>query len=120
MPAPKILLELLNDDIISRRKLILKRYRYIGLTEKEAMYFIAASYIDGELITASRLANLLELSKAAVEKTLARSLERKLIKIKFIDDKKSRMIIDISPMMEALLSTYFELPESASLEDQTS
>jgi DNA-binding MarR family transcriptional regulator len=80
---------LLQDNLINKERLLLKKYKLLGLKEQEVLLVISILNFDlSENISLNKIAKGLDISKSDADNILTSLVQQKLIKI----DLKGREI----------------------------
>lgn len=100
-----VLLKLLNDDLINKKKLLIKNYKILGLNEQQVLLFLKLIDLDEKSkVTINTIAKYFEISKIEAEQIISNLINLKLIKIKHT---KEEMIFNLDFLWKKLLLIYY-------------
>jgi len=102
----EIIYQLLEDGIIDKEQLVLKRHKYIGLKKQEAI-FIAKLFKNKEIkehtFSISKLANILNLSEESIQVLIRTLIASNCLKV---INKDKQITFDFNYTIVKLLETY--------------
>lgn len=106
---------LLHDNLINKERLLLKKYKLLGLKEQEVLLVISILNFDSsENISLNKIAKGLDISKSNVDKILTSLVQQKLIKI---DLRGKEISFNFNNLWERLLNLYYIPNDNSSKED---
>ncbi|BDV02797.1 hypothetical protein [Candidatus Hepatoplasma crinochetorum] len=107
---------LLQDNLINKERLLLKKYKLLGLKEQEVLLLISILNFDlSENISLNKIAKGLDISKSDADNILTSLVQQKLIKI----DLKGREIsFNLNNLWERLLNLYYIPKNNSTKEDR--
>lgn len=106
---------LLHDNLINKERLLLKKYKLLGLKEQEVLLIISILNFDSsENISLNKIAKGLDISKSNVDKILTSLVQQKLIKI---DLRGKEISFNLNSLWERLLNLYYIPNDNSSKED---
>lgn len=106
---------LLHDNLINKERLLLKKYKLLGLSEQEVLLIISILNFDSsENISLNKIAKGLDISKSNVDKILTVLVQQKLIKI---DLRGKEISFNLNNLWERLLNLYYVPNDNSSKED---
>ncbi|BDV03368.1 MAG: hypothetical protein HPPSJP_0890 [Candidatus Hepatoplasma scabrum] len=107
---------LLHDNLINKERLLLKKYKLLGLKEQEVLLIISIINFDSsENISLNKIAKGLDISKSDVDKILTSLVQQKLIKI---DLRGKEISFNLNNLWERLLNLYYIPNNDSSKEDR--
>ncbi|CRX37226.1 / / chromosome replication initiation protein-like protein / 100249:100827 Forward [Candidatus Hepatoplasma crinochetorum] len=107
---------LLHDNLINKERLLLKKYKLLGLKEQEVLLVISILNFDSsENISLNKIAKGLDISKSNVDKILTSLVQQKLIKI---DLRGKEISFNFNNLWERLLNLYYIPNDNSSKEDR--
>ena len=108
--------DLLNDGIINKEKLVLKRHDFIGLQKNEAIFvakLFKNSSIENHHFTIKELASKLDISKETVQVLVKSLIASNCLKV---INSSNGIIFDFDFIIEKLLESYFAPSEESALD----
>lgn len=113
-----IINKFLKDEIIDLKKLLVKKYKTIGLSEKQVVLLLNIIDLnESNKITINSISKKTNLSRMETEDLVGELIKSKLIKVKHT---KNGLVFNYSSMFENLLSLYYPPEDFDSVESKVS
>lgn len=107
---------LLQDNLINKERLLLKKYKLLGLKEQEVLLIISILNFDlSENISLNKIAKGLDISKSDADNILTSLVQKKLIKI---DLRGKEISFNLNNLWERLLNLYYIPNNNSTKEDR--
>ena len=99
------LLNLLDDNIIDKRKLLTRNFKLLGLTESQALLILKLIDLEEkEKATINSISKHFEISRREAEDMISSLISSKLVKVKHT---KKEMVFNLDSLWTKLLEIYY-------------
>ncbi len=112
----KALMNALNEGLIDKSTLLIKRYKHLGIPPEALIFLLKVTNLKETKYTINKLSKETSFTKKELDSLLALLVKAKIVKIKFIT--KEEIEIDLSKLWEMLLETLVSKDEISKTKEQ--
>lgn len=112
----KALTNALNEGLIDKSTLLIKRYKYLGIPPEALIFLLKVINLKETKYTITKLAKETSFTKKELDSLLSLLVKAKIVKIKFIT--KEELELDLSKLWDMLLETLVDKDEQSKTKEQ--